>query len=64
MAEEQTLICDRCQIPLSRMNVHFSYLDHSFQAQVLRCRECGQVHLDEEFVKGRMRQVEWELEDK
>lgn len=64
MAIEQILICDRCQVKLTRMNVHFSYLDHSFQAEVLRCRKCGQVHLDEDFVRGRMHQVEWELEDK
>ncbi|NLF79584.1 MAG: hypothetical protein GX572_00160 [Clostridia bacterium] len=64
MAEKQLLICDKCQVALEISGVHFSYLNHSFQAQVPRCPNCGQVYLTEDFVTGRMRQVEWELEDK
>jgi len=64
MAEEPILICHKCQIPLTRIGLHFSYLNHSFQAEVPRCPNCGQVHLPENFVTGRMRKVEWELEDK
>lgn len=64
MGKEQRLICDKCQIQLKKMNVHFSYLNHSFQAEVLRCMACGQVYIPEDFVQNRIKQVEETLEDK
>ena len=64
MEKEQTLICNKCQIKLEKMNVNFSYLNHSFRTQALRCAQCGQVYLDEKFVRERIKQVELELEDK
>lgn len=64
MEKEQMLICDKCQSELKKMNAHFSYLNHSFQAQVLRCVECGQVFIPEDFVESRIKKVEFTLEDK
>ncbi len=43
---------------------YFSYLDHSFHTDLLRCPRCGQVFIPEELVKGKMQEVEMALEDK
>ena len=64
MDKEQKLICNECDMELIPTNVNFSYLGHSFRAEVPRCPECGQVFLPEELVKGRIAEVEMELEDK
>ncbi|MCI8422340.1 MAG: hypothetical protein HFF50_02245 [Lawsonibacter sp.] len=58
------LICGTCQCPLVKKRVDFSYLTHTFFADALRCPICGQVYLSEELVKGRVAEVEMELEDK
>lgn len=64
MEKEQTLMCDKCDAELKKMNAHFTYLNHSFQADVLRCVKCGQVFIPEDFVESRIKQVEFTLEDK
>ena len=64
MEEKQTKICNRCNVDMKPMKVGFSYLGHSFHAETLRCPSCGQVFIPEELVKGRMVEVEMELEDK
>ena len=64
MDERQEMICDRCNIILSPMKTDFSYLGHSFRADVLRCSGCGQVYLPEDLVKGRIAEVEEQYEDK
>ena len=64
MENEQTLICNLCSVPLEKMHTDFEYLGHSFHADTLRCPQCGQVYLPEELVRGRMAEVEYELEDK
>jgi len=63
MTDEQ-LYCDLCEAELKPQKTHFTYLGHAFQAELPRCPLCGQVYIDEELVKGRMAQVEMELEDK
>ena len=63
MAGEQ-IYCDLCQAELTKQKTHFTYLGHAFQAELPRCPQCGQVYIDEDVVKGRMAQVEMELEDK
>ena len=42
----------------------FEYLGHTFFADAPRCPVCGQVYLSEELVKGRVAEVEMQLEDK
>ena len=63
MADE-ILHCDSCDVELVPQKTHFTYLGHAFQAELPRCPVCGQVYIDEKLVKGRMAQVEMELEDK
>lgn len=58
------MICNRCAVPLCEMQTDFEYLGHSFHADTLRCPKCGQVYLSEELVRGRMSEVEYELEDR
>ena len=64
MEEKQELICNPCNVTLKTMTVTFSYLGHSFRSDVQRCPDCGQVFISEDLVKGRMAEVEMELEDK
>ena len=61
---EQPLICSLCQCPLEIKRVAFEYVGHTFFADAPRCPRCGQVYLSEELVKGRVAEVEMELEDK
>ena len=64
MEESQKLICNLCDAELVPMNAGFSYLGHSFRAEVPRCPVCGQIYLSEGIVKERIVQVEMDLEDK
>lgn len=64
MDEKQKLTCSICNLELKPANANFSYLGHSFRAEVPRCPGCGQVYIPEELVKGRIADVEAELEDK
>jgi len=43
---------------------YFSYLGHSYYADILKCPGCGEVYIPEELAKGRMSEVETMLEDK
>ena len=60
----QTLICDRCNMEMTPQKTHFNYLGHAFSTDLPTCPCCGQVYVDEKLAKGRMAQVEAELEDK
>ena len=64
MGEKRKLICSMCNLELEPANANFTYLGHSFRAEVPRCPGCGQVFIPEELVKGRIAEVEAELEDK
>ena len=58
------LICCRCNNELVPTQTFFDYLGHNFHTDILRCPECGEVYIPESLVKGRMAEVEQELEDK
>jgi len=62
--DDEQLYCDHCDMALTLQKTHFTYLGHAFQAELPRCPNCGQVYIDEKLVKGRISQVEMELEDK
>jgi len=62
--DTQEMICNLCDMELVTANVGFSYLGHSFRADVPKCPGCGQVYISEGLVKGRIAEVEMELEDK
>ena len=64
MDEKRVMMCSRCNVELKPIEANFSYLDHSFRAQVPRCPDCGQVFIPESLAKGRIADVEMELEDK
>jgi Zn-finger nucleic acid-binding protein len=59
-----SLLCGVCNVKLVEAKTDFSYMKHTFTAEVPRCPLCGQVYLSAELVKGRIAQVETELEDK
>ena len=56
-ALEKKVIC-------RRKSTFFDYLGHNFHTEILCCPKCGEVYLPEALVKGRMADVERELEDK
>ena len=64
MDKNAKLMCSRCGVEMEKRSAYFSYLDHSFHTDVLRCPECGQVFIPEELAKGKMAQVEISIEDK
>ena len=64
MAEKPTLLCNKCGVGLAFAPVTFRYLKRSFRQEALRCPECGQVHLPEDLVTGKMKELEVSLEDK
>jgi RNase P subunit RPR2 len=64
MPELPILICHGCQQQLVPQKTDFHYLGHHFYADVLRCPGCGQVFIPEEMARGRMAEVEMQLEDK
>ena len=61
---KEKLICCRCNKELVPTQTFFDYLGHNFHTDILRCPECGEVYIPESLVKGRMAEVEPELEDK
>lgn len=56
--------CALCDCELAEDKVTFEYLGHSFTIDLPKCPQCGQVFVDEELVRGRMKKVEILLEDK
>jgi hypothetical protein len=58
------LVCFKCQKELIPKKTNFSYLGHSFYTEALQCPKCGQVFIPEALVKGRISEVEMQLEDK
>ena len=61
---KEKLICCRCNKELVPTQTFFDYLGHNFHTDIRRCPECGEVYIPESLVKGRMAEVEQELEDK
>ena len=61
---KEKLICCRCNKELVPTQTFFDYLGHNFHTDILRCPECGEGYIPESLVKGRMAEVEQELEDK
>ncbi len=61
---QPTMICSACQVPMEPRKTDFTYLGHSFYTDILRCPKCGQVFIPEDLAKGRIAEVEMQLEDK
>lgn len=62
--EEKKLICYKCKKQMVLKKTYFNYLGHSFFTDILRCPDCGEVYIPEDLVKGRISEVEMQLEDK
>ena len=64
MEKKKILICYKCNKEMIPLKTYFSYLDHSFSHDILKCPDCGEVYIPEDLVKGRISEVEMQLEDK
>jgi uncharacterized protein with PIN domain len=62
--KEDSLVCDLCGTPLKPVQTEFKYMGSVFHAELPTCESCGQVYVPFELAKGRIREVETELEDK
>lgn len=58
------MICYRCKKEMVPERTDFTYLGQAFFTDILRCPDCGEVYIPEEFVKDRIARVEEQLEDK
>ncbi len=63
-ANHDTVICLKCNKPLVKQKVRFSYLRFPFWDMLPACPGCGQVYLSEEYVSAKLAEVEQMLEDK
>jgi len=61
---KQDIQCGKCNIPLQEGKVEFWYQKQRMHATLLKCPNCGQVYISETLAKGKMFEVEKELEDK
>jgi len=60
----ENLECKKCHVALVIKRVNFGYLKQNFFADVPACPVCGQVYVSEELAKGKMAEVEKNLEEK
>jgi hypothetical protein len=58
------MICFACNRQLELRKTDFTYLGHTFYADLPRCPGCGQVYISEELVRSRIAEVEMNMEDK
>ena len=61
---DETLICCSCDAEMLPQKVTLNYMGYAFSATMPRCPSCGYVYIPEEIVKGRMAEVEQQLEEK
>lgn len=62
--KDKKIMCYKCKKELELKKTYFNYLDHSFFTEILSCPDCGEVFIPEDLVKGRISEVEMQLEDK
>jgi hypothetical protein len=62
--DDLKLKCFKCKVLLRESEVAFSYIGQVFHAALPNCPVCGQVYLSEELVRGKVTQVERQMEDK
>jgi predicted RNA-binding Zn-ribbon protein involved in translation (DUF1610 family) len=63
-AQNKKMTCYKCNLVLELRETNLKYQGCEFSADLLQCPGCGLVYISEDLVKGRMREVEKELEDK
>ncbi|MHB8072413.1 hypothetical protein E4K67_07575 [Desulfosporosinus fructosivorans] len=62
--DQKLVVCYKCNVALELRKSEVSYQGYKFVADLHRCPSCGQAYISEELVKGKMKQVEKELEEK
>ncbi len=62
--DESDLICGCCQTPLVVKNATLEYLGHHFNVDLPQCPCCGFIYIPEALARGKVAEVEAELEDK
>ena len=60
----EELTCCKCDAILEKKKINFEYLAHNFFAEIPACPVCGQVYIPEELAKGKIADVEKQLEEK
>jgi len=60
----EELKCCKCNVVLVNKRINFEYLAHNFFAELQACPVCGQIYVPEELVKGKIAEVEKQLEEK
>jgi hypothetical protein len=63
-AQTSNMTCVKCDAALFELKTVFTYLQFTFTAPLPRCPVCGQVYISEEYVTGKLNDVEETLEDK
>ncbi len=61
---DMQIICEQCQIALTKAKVKLSYMNMLFDAELLRCPKCGQIFIPEDLAQGKIHDVEIALEEK
>ncbi|NLL19634.1 MAG: hypothetical protein GX262_11530, partial [Clostridia bacterium] len=46
---EKSIICAKCNVPLTLGKVTLSYLDNSFPVELYKCPQCSLVFIPEEL---------------
>lgn len=64
MPENDGIICYECNVPLVDKRTEFQYLGHHFFAEIPCCPICGISYVSKELAKGKMSEVERQLEEK
>lgn len=62
--KDDELVCTKCKVTLVPLKTSFTYMKHQFQVDLPRCPSCGELYVSEELAKGKMAEVEIQLEDK
>ena len=62
--EEEALECCKCHKKLVLRKTQFHYMGFSFHTDLPCCPCCGQVYISEELARGKIAEVEMELEEK
>lgn len=58
------LVCLACDLELAPAPTELTYLGHTFHVEVPCCPGCGLVVIPEDLARGRMAEVELQMEDK
>lgn len=62
--EQSNIICCKCNVALVKIKSKLTYMSFTAKHEFLRCPICGQFFIPEDLVKGKMKELEMNLEDK